>query len=377
VAATNLGIPSPDGAEDGGPIASRPIASRWRRPGALYVAFALLFGAYMGLNQAIGLRFARPAFALWKPFVWEFSSVLVIFAMIPLIVRLERRFALDGRPRGRILAAHIGGAVAFSIIHVAGIVVIRKLAYAFAGESYDFGNVFVGGLYELQKDIITYLVILIIIFAVREFRVRRAGEMHAVELAAELATAKLRHLTAQIEPHFLFNSLNAISNRMREDVDAADRMISHLGDLLRAAYDTDDQVIVPLGRELEWLRGYTAMMSERFRGQLDFELDVEPGLEAVGVPRLLLQPIVENALKHGLGDGHGWLSVDVRRVAAHLRYTISDDGVGLPELPLTHGTGLSNVLRRLQLLFPNGHVLGFAARLPRGTVVTVSFPVQE
>jgi two-component system, LytTR family, sensor kinase len=164
---------------------------------------------------------------------------------------------------------------------------------------------------------------------------------------------------------------------MREDVDAADRMISHLGDLLRAAYDTDDQVIVPLGRELEWLRGYAAMMSERFRGQLAFELDVEPGLEAVGVPRLLLQPIVENALKHGLGDGRGWLSVDVRRVDAHLRYTISDDGVGHPQLPLTHGTGLSNVSRRLQLLFPNDHVLGFAARLPRGTVVTVSFPVSE
>jgi two-component system LytT family sensor kinase len=129
-------------------------------------------------------------------------------------------------------------------------------------------------------------VILIVIFAVREFRVRRAGKLRAAELAGELAAARLRHLTAQIEPHFLFNSLNAISNRMREDVDTADRMISHLGDLLRAAYDTDDQVIVPLGRELEWFRGYAAMMSERFRGQLAFELAVESGLEAIRVPRL-------------------------------------------------------------------------------------------
>ena len=119
--------------------------------------------------------------------------------------------------------------------------------------------------------------------------------------------ARLKHLTAQIEPHFLFNALNAISNRMHEDVDAADRMISDLGSLLRAAYDTDNQVLVPLERELEWLRGYAAMMTERFRGQLSFELNVAPGLEAVKVPRLLLQPLVENALRHGLPQGGGML----------------------------------------------------------------------
>jgi LytS/YehU family sensor histidine kinase len=252
---------------------------------------------------------------------------------------------------------------------------IRKLTYALAGESYDFGNVLIGGVYELQKDLITYVVILIVLFAVREFRVRRAGELRAAELAAELSEARLRHLTAQIEPHFLFNALNAISNRMHEDVEAADRMISQLGDLLRAAYESDHHVLVPLGRELGWLRGYAAMMAERFRGQLAFEVEAEPGLDTAQVPRLLLQPIVENAIRHGLRDGRGWLRVDVRRAGARLQYTISDDGVGLPDAPLERGTGLSNISRRLELLFPNDHTLTFAARVPCGTVVTVSFPV--
>jgi len=350
----------------------------WVRPGwHLYAVLALLFGAYMGLNAFIGLRSVRPDIAAWKPFLWEWSSVFVILALIPAIVRFERRFRIDARPRRRILGAHAAGAVAFSVAHTVSMVLLRKAVYAVAGDYYDYGNPFVGAFYELQKDVITYVVILTVIFAVREFRIRRAGELHASELAAELAEARLRFLTTQIEPHFLFNALNAISNRMHEDVDAADRMISQLGDLLRAAYDTDQQVLVTLGHELGWLRGYAAMMAERFRGQLSFELSVEPGLEMVKVPRLLLQPLVENALRHGLGDGRGSLHVDVRRSADRLHYTVSDDGVGIPEAPFKHGTGLQNVARRLELLFPGAHSLTLSRREPGGTVVTASFPADR
>lgn len=355
--------------------AQGPAVRRWLRPAwPLYLTFALLFGAYEGFNQLIGARSAHSEVAAWKPFVWESSSVLVIVALIPFIARFERRFRLDARPRSRILMAHVAGGFTFSIVHITGMVLLRKLAYALAGQSYDFGNLFIGGFYELQKDLITYIVILLVLFAVREFRVRRAGELRAAELAAELSEARLRHLTAQIEPHFLFNALNAISNRMHEDVEAADRMISHLGDLLRAAYESDQHVLVPLGREIDWLRGYAAMMAERFRGQLEFELQVEPGLESAQVPRMLLQPIVENGLRHGLQDGRGRVQVHVRRAGARLQYTVSDDGVGLPDSPLLRGTGLSNISRRLELLFPNDHDLTVASRVPRGVVVTVSFP---
>jgi LytS/YehU family sensor histidine kinase len=185
----------------------------------------------------------------------------------------------------------------------------------------------------------------------------------------------LKHLTAQIEPHFLFNTLNAISNRMHEDVEAADRMLSSLGSLMRAAYDSDNQVMVPLELELAWLRDYASMMTERFRGQLSFDLKVAPGIEAVEVPRLLLQPLVENALRHGLPSGRGGLTVDVSRQGTTLRYVVSDDGVGIDDTTVKPGTGLSNVVRRLELLFPGAHTFTLAARHPQGTVVTLSFPV--
>jgi two-component system, LytTR family, sensor kinase len=349
---------------------ARKVGAGW----ALYVVLALLFGLYLGLNAVIGSS-GDAEIQPWQPMVWELSSAVVIFALIPFIVRFERHFPLDARPRWRIFAAHAAAALLFSALHVAGIVVLRKLAYAVAGLRYNFGSLALRGFYELQKDLITYAVIMVVVFAMREFQVRRTADLRTAELAAELSQARLRHLTAQIDPHFLFNALNAISNRMHENVDAADRMISDLGSLLRAAYDSDNHVLVPLSGELGWLRGYAAMMTERFRGQLVFELEVSPGLDSVQVPRLLLQPLVENALRHGLSGGHGRLSVNVARVGATLHYTIADDGVGIKDTTMQPGTGLSNVVRRLELLFPGTHTFTLAAREPQGTVARLSFPV--
>ncbi|HSZ09670.1 MAG TPA: histidine kinase [Steroidobacteraceae bacterium] len=350
----------------------RTTGSRW----VLYAVLVLLFGVYLGINSIVGLR-GRPDIAAWKPLVWEISSAIIIFGLVPFIVRFERRFRLDARPRWRVFAAHACAALVFCALHVAGILILRKLAYATVGEHYAFDSLPLQAFYELQKDLITYVVILVVIFANREFKIRRTGELRAAELATELSQARLKHLTAQIEPHFLFNALNTISNRMHEDVDAADRMISDLGGLLRAAYDSDNHVLVPLARELEWLRGYASMMTERFRGQLAFDLKVAPGLDAVEVPRLLLQPLVENALKHGLPMGRGNLWVDVSRQGSSLLYTISDDGVGIVDATMKPGTGLSNVARRLELLFPGTHTFSLGRREPKGTVVALSFPVEN
>ena len=359
-----------------GSRASDSIASLWSgKYWPLYLTLSVLYGAYLGLNSYINVRHV-PTIRVWEPFLWEMSSVVVICLLVPLVIRFEDRFRIDSRPRPRVLGIHLVGVIAFSAVHVVGMVLLRKLVYAFIGDRrYDFGNVTIQFFFEWQRDLITYVIVLVAVVAFREYRKRRARELRAAQLQAELGDARLRHLTAQIEPHFLFNSLNAISNRMHEDVAAADRMISQLGDLLRAAYESDHNVLVPLERELGWLRSYAAMMAERFRGQLVFEIRIEPGLETIQVPRLLLQPIVENALRHGLTDGHGNIRVGVHRDGRRLKYIVSDDGAGFPDTPIARGTGISNVTRRLELLFPGDHMLEFGTRQPRGAVVTVSFPV--
>jgi two-component system, LytTR family, sensor kinase len=357
------------------PRAGDSIVAIWPPAwGPRYLAGMLLFGAYLGLNSYINI-IRSTYIPAWQPFLWETSSVLVIGLLIPLVVRFEDRFRIDSKARLRVLLAHLAGVCAFSLAHIIGIVALRKSVYVLVGEHYDFGNVLVQGFFEWQRDLIVYIIVLVAVVAFREYRKRRARELRASQLQAELSEARLRHLTAQIEPHFLFNSLNAISNRMHEDVPAADRMISQLSDLLRAAYQGDHEVIVPLERELGWLRSYAAMMAERFRGQLVFDIAIDPGLEMLKVPRLLLQPIVENALRHGLSDGHGCVRVDVRRDGPRLKYTVSDDGAGFPDTAIMRGTGISNISRRLELLFPGDHALEFGTRNPRGAQVTVSFPV--
>jgi two-component system LytT family sensor kinase len=341
---------------------------------AIYVAGVLLYGVYLGLNQFIGISGERQI-EPWKPFVWEMSSVFIVVCLIPLIYLFERRFPMNAKPRWRTILLHLGAALAYSLVHVTGMLLLRHWAYSVAGQHYDYGDLTLRYLYELQKDLVTYLFVLLVIFAGREFQVRRTGELRASELAAELSQARLSQLTAQIEPHFLFNALNAISNRMHEDIEAADRMISDLGSLMRAAYDSSNQALVPLSHETDWLRGYASMMTERFRGQLSFELNVPPELGSVQVPRLLLQPLVENALRHGLPAGRGRLSVDVVQHGAHLHYSIRDDGAGMNHGSVTFGTGLSNVARRLELLYPGTHTFGIRGIEPRGTEVSLSFPV--
>lgn len=358
----------------------RPFSAsitRGHRTGwAIYIACGLLYGLYLGINQIIGLAGERQI-EPWKPLVWELSSVTLVFALIPLIVLFERRFRFNARPIWRTLLLHLAAALVFSALHITGMLLLRGLAYAIAGQHYDYGDLALRFIYELQKDLVTYLIVLLVIFAGREFQIRRTGELRAAELAGELSQARLSQLTAQIEPHFLFNALNAISNRMHEDVEAADRMISDLGNLMRAAYDSGNQALVPLSRELEWLRGYASMMTERFRGQLYFELNVPPNLSDIQVPRLLLQPLVENALRHGLSSGRGTLKVDVVPRDGRLHYTIRDDGSGIRDASVKFGTGLSNVARRLELLYPGQHTLAIRGLEGGGTEVSLSFPLDS
>jgi signal transduction histidine kinase len=340
----------------------------------LYVVFPVLFGLYLGLNELIGRANAHREIEYWKPIVWETTSVVVIMALVPLIFWFERRHPLESPGRWRTVGIHFLGACAFSIVHVVGMIGARELIYRLQSLHYDYGNPWLTLLFEFQKDVVTYTIVLLIAFTIRQYKRRREGELLATELSRSVSDARLRQLTAQIDPHFIFNALNAISNRMHEDVEAADRMLTRLADLMRAAYETDVGVFVELGREIELLRGYLVLMGERFRGQLNIEVVVEPGLESLRVPRLLIQPLVENALKHGLVQGRGTLRVELRRRDDQLTCLVLDDGIGIAE-PVRMGTGLSNVSHRLELLFPSKHEFQIAPAEAGGTRVWLAFPV--
>src|SRR5512146_1391138 len=290
-----------------------------------YAAAWTALGVWEGTNVIIGHRNSGQPIAPWEPMTWELSSTALMAVLAVCVFWFERRFPLSGPHWLRRLPLHIPAAIAFSAVHTLGMVGIRKVVYAVEGRYYDFGDAWLGFAYELQKDLISYAVIVVTCIAVRTMRLRRERELAVVKLERDLSEARLAQLTAQIEPHFMFNTLNAISNRMHEDVEAADRMIAAFADLLRAALAESGSALVRVSDDVIWLERYFELMRERFRGKLETKITLDPAARAASMPRLLLQPLVENAFEHGLKSGRGRVEVAIVVEGRRLRCTIEDD----------------------------------------------------
>ena len=187
----------------------------------------------------------------------------------------------------------------------------------------------------------------------------REREREAAVLETELVRAQLGALRCQVQPHFLFNTLNAVATLLEEDTVAARRMLLGLAELLRLTLERGERETVTLAEEFDWLRRYLALETERFPDRLSIELKLPESCGDARVPPLILQPLVENALRHGLAARRDALrlSVCARRDGSLLRLRVEDDGVGLPD-ELREGVGLSNVRRRVERLGrPGGLVL--------------------
>ena len=349
-------------------------APRRLRGPLVYALGWLGLGLWQGLNVVIGQRNAGNPIPAWQPVTWELSSVVVIALLALVVYRFERRVPLSGEGWPRRLALHLPAAIAFSLVHTLGMVGIRKLVYAAMGAHYDFGAPLAGFAYELQKDLITYALIVGFCVAWRGLRRQRERELALVRLERDLGRARLAQLTAQIEPHFLFNTLNAISNRMHEDVEAADRMIAALAVLMRVALSETGDARVRVVDDVIWLERYFELMRERFRGKLETRIDVDPAARDARIPRLLLQPLVENAFEHGLKGGQGRVDVSIGTDGDRLVCVVADDGRGLAPDHVP-GVGLQNVRDRLQLIHPGQHRFAIVPGAVAGTRIEIELPL--
>ena len=231
-------------------------------------------------------------------------------------------------------------------------------------------------------ELIVYLIVLMAGFARVYYFQKKARqeeaerlEKRAQSLEAQLTEARLEALRMQLNPHFLFNTLHAVSTLVDRDPGGVRRMIARLSELLRHVLDEEAPQEVPLSEELDFLEDYLEIQSIRFQGDLDTEIDVPPELRDAQVPNLILQPVVENAIKHGASQvrGVGRIEVRGRREGERLVLTVEDNGPGLPASQ-EDGLGLRNVRARLEGLYGEKQALRLASTPEEGTRAVLEVP---
>jgi two-component system LytT family sensor kinase len=215
-----------------------------------------------------------------------------------------------------------------------------------------------------------------VVHAVEYQRSVRDGQLRASQLESHLGRARLEILRNELHPHFLFNALHAISTLMHRNVEAADEMLAQLGDLLRLSLERHDVQEGPLREELTVLEPYLNILRIRFGDRLSISVEVDPLLLDLTVPLFLFQPLVENAVRHGIERRAGAGRIDIRARASEdqLEISVSDDGAGLSQGGIREGIGLSNIRLRLEQLYGARGSIALAGNPESGTEVTVRIP---
>jgi len=377
------------GGTTGSPVARRPprrhhvrVTRAWPRSAKILAAFLSVAAFFATQNALVHVSRGGPIDWQWDV-MHEFVYWLTWAAYAPIVLNAARRWPLSREAVWPGVARHLGlmalvaplqittaYLVHFTLLRVSGIL---PAAQATAWLAARLGGVvwgtFAGFLY--------YWMITAVYWAAEFQRLYRAERLQAAQLEASLAAARLDALRTQLRPHFLFNTLNAISVLTVDEPQRAKRMLLRLSDLLRASIEGGEGHEVPLATELELLEAYLEIQRARFEDRLRVRFEIEPETRAALVPTLLLQPLVENAIRHGLEDSErgGEIAVLARRYGADLVLEVRDDGRGLVTNPAAReGVGLGNTRERLARLYGDRHYLVLRSQPEGGVAVEVVLP---
>jgi two-component system LytT family sensor kinase len=285
--------------------------------------------------------------------------------LTPLVVYLARRFPLDRRWPWRHAAIHLGAGIVVAIVKTAA----ERAIFAWLTGFWTYLLIS-----TLALQLFVYSAIVAATHGVEYYRRSRERE----QLEARLVQTRLQLLNVQLQPHFLFNTLNTIAEMVHDDADKADYMITSLSDLLRQALELGATQEISLDRELDLLSRYLDIQRTRFGERLHVTLHVDDEARNASVPVLLLQPLVENAIQHGLAASAdaGRIDIEARRAGNNLVIAVTDDGVGVKEPPLAgrQRLGLSNTRERLDALYGSNQRLDLANSPGRGARISVEIP---
>ena len=360
---------------------------KWRLALLLF-AICTLVGLYNFSTFLAQYRMEDENEPVRKILLNEMTAAYSFFLLLPLVLTILKRFPLRKANWLWTVPLHIGASAAYGLAHTTLMTLTRTWLFpVFNLGRYNPGHLFYRYLMEYHKQFLIYAAVGVIVYAVERARAARTREreaaaltLRASNLQAQLADARLQSLQGQLRPHFLFNTLNMISSLMYEDARKADRMMSRLSTLLRMSLDTSKQPCVPLKQEMNILDVYLEIMEARFGSRLRVTRELDAALADVPVPALLLQPLVENAIRHGEPDPDRPIEISVRaqRRGDQVRLEVADNGPGLTDdASGSNGVGLKSVRDRLAQLYGADAHLRLENRSPRGLLVIIELPMPE
>lgn len=300
--------------------------------------------------------------------------------LTPLIFRIGRAYPV-GQPRWKramliliplgLILGTLQTLVEEAIILLAGL----QPDHAHTAEQFLIAHV----LTSLPFNVFIYCAVLGAGYAFDYYNRYRENAVRVGQLERQLIEAKLERLQAQLQPHFLFNTLNAISALVDRDPAATRQMIARVSDLLRLTLDSRDEHEIPLERELTFLRHYVAIEQLRYQDRLSLKWDIQPGLEQALVPNMILQPLVENAIRHGIGEriAGGAVTIRAARDDGRLILEVRDDGPGLQVRETASGVGLSNTQSRLNQLYREGAAFELSNANGQGVTARLTIPYHK
>lgn len=349
-----------------------------------------LFGVFFAFQAFLGsVFFGQPISFAGTLSVWLVCGY--VWALLtPLVVRLSGRFSIRRGQVGRNLSIHFLVGSLVSLAQLSVFIFARQQLLGDAQKPFSFGRdfqrIFVADFYF---DLLIYSIVVGIChfreinrrYLERERESARLA-LDTAQLETELAHARLDALKMQLHPHFLFNTLNSISVLMRGgDAVTADRMLVRLSELLRAVLKSDSTQEVSLSQELEFLRGYLEIEQTRFQDRLRVDFNIENETLDAQVPNLILQPIVENAIRHGIAPlaTAGLIQVRARRENGFVELEVADNGAGMDESKtLTgEGIGLANTRARLEKLYGENYKFEMFSPSSGGLQIKIKIPFHK
>jgi two-component system LytT family sensor kinase len=360
------------------PVARRYLTLReidWRAVLGLFAALTICLFFYRQLDYVANGEFRPSLLTLLEEGIGGLAGMLVF----PLIYLAAIRFPLPSPRWRRNVLLHFLAVSLISPLHTSLIAGLRVLLFPLFGFENHYGYLSWRYPMEFAHLFIFYWLGIGLIYLFHEVRFAREHELRQAHLEASLAEAQVQNLRLQLEPHFLFNALNAISAAIYESPRMADEMIGRLSELLRQLLKQDATQEVTLAREIELLELYTRIMEARLENRLTFSIDVEEQVREALVPQLILQPLVENAIRHGMDlvSMRFDISVVGRLEDGGLKLAVRDHGPGLPPPDrLTRGIGLRNTAERLERLYGARQSVRIENAIGGGTVVELCMPLR-